>query len=89
MPPEQVDGDFIIDLFSSDSSIAGKSVALLNRVFDKAVRIGRLINNQECVKVMVNCGGHTKNAFLDAVSVEAAMPLLKYKRPFSPITASM
>jgi len=62
--PEQFDGDFIIDLFSSEQEVVGRSVELLNLVFVKARKISGLIGYREMPKVIVNCGGHSTTKFL-------------------------
>ena len=74
--PEQFDNDFIIDLFTEDQEITQKSITLLNKVFEKAQRIGQLINrNQKEIKVIVNCGGHTQKSFLSPVEVSDRIKL--------------
>lgn len=53
-----------------------KSITLLNKVFEKAQRIGQLINrNQKEIKVIVNCGGHTQKSFLSPVEVSDRIKL--------------
>ena len=62
--PEQFDEDFVLDLFSDNEATAKKSVNLLNHIFQKATNIGRLVNNSNNVKVIVNCGGHSLDGFM-------------------------
>jgi sialic acid synthase SpsE/sugar phosphate isomerase/epimerase len=69
--PEQFDEDFVIDLFTSCNEIGEKSVSLLNKVFRKAESISDLLGYAGRPKVIINCGGHSKDSFLaidDAMS---------------------
>jgi N-acetylneuraminate synthase len=68
--PEQFDGDFILDLFSDDKNIISQTIDLLNQVFSKAKRIGKLIGYKKSPKVIVNCGGHSIDEFLSDKEVE-------------------
>lgn len=68
--PEQFDGDFILDLFSSDKKIINKTIHLLNKVFAKAKKITQLIGYNSCPKVIVNCGGHSLDGFLSQEHIE-------------------
>ena len=68
--PEQFDGDFILDLFSNDKKIINKTIHLLNKVFTKAKKIAQLIGYHSLPKVIVNCGGHSLDAFLSQDNIE-------------------
>jgi len=68
--PEQFEGDFVIDLFSDDESIAVHSIRLLNKVFSKARKISSLLGYGGKPKVIVNCGGHTTDNFLSDTNVK-------------------
>jgi sialic acid synthase SpsE/sugar phosphate isomerase/epimerase len=63
--PEQFDEDFIIDLFSENTDISNHSIKLLDEVFLKAIKICELLKFKQRPKVIVNCGGHSKDKFLE------------------------
>ena len=63
--PEQFSDDFIIDLFSDNTSVSEYSIKLLDEVFFKATKICDLLNFKQKPKVVVNCGGHSKDKFLE------------------------
>jgi N-acetylneuraminate synthase len=67
--PEQFDGDFVLDLFSDDPDITKKSIELLKRIFLKAKKISELSGYTGRPKVVVNCGGHTRDKFLSVDEV--------------------
>ena len=68
--PEQFDGDFVLDLFSNDQEIVNKTIVLLNEIFAKARKLGKLVGYLGRPKVVVNCGGHTTDKFLSELEVE-------------------
>jgi sialic acid synthase SpsE/sugar phosphate isomerase/epimerase len=68
--PEQFDGDFVLDLFSDDSEVVVKTIDLLNRIFAKSRKLGKLVGYSGKPKVVVNCGGHTANQFLSQFEID-------------------
>ncbi len=68
--PEQFDDDFILDLFSEDVTTTQKTISLLDEIFRKARNISQLLGYKGYPKVVVNCGGHTHDAFLSQYEAE-------------------
>lgn len=63
--PELFEGDHLLDLAAADEGYRRKSIDLLNLTIEKTLEVAELYNNVKKPILVVNCGGFTRDKFLN------------------------
>ena len=62
--PELFEGDHLLDLCTHDKDYREKSIENLQRVIDTTIQLTDFFENEKHPKIILNCGGFSKDKFL-------------------------
>ena len=62
--PELFENDHLLDLCSHDKGYKRDSIAYLQKVIDVTLKLKKYFTMDDCPKIIVNCGGFSKDGFL-------------------------